>query len=102
MWYLQIREDYDVTIKKNKVGLYVFVTKYKIICEVKKDTEECVGYADINFFKLREIVYICYICLITSVNECIRNSSQCLPLERNLAAGLSTGRLFIEYPILSS
>lgn len=49
MWYLQIREDYDVTIKKNKVGLYVFVTKYKIICEVKKDTEGCVGYADINF-----------------------------------------------------
>lgn len=31
------------------MGLYVFVTKYKIICEMKKDSEECVGYADINF-----------------------------------------------------
>lgn len=39
-WHLQTMK-YYVTIKENKVGLYVFVTIYKIMCEVKKDTEEC-------------------------------------------------------------
>lgn len=32
-----------VTIKKNKVGLYVFVTKYKIICEAEKERYRRIG-----------------------------------------------------------